>query len=241
MKKTVFVVESHHNVLPAWAQLRSALQEPPRLITLDHHTDTSKPFRNFLNKMYSSEDPQLEIMRSHFISKIDFKNLAVLSETLKNLSNDEHVITAIQSRIISSAFVIAHKAQNTDLSVYQEHQVMCRTVEQQSPLKRNDYDQVLESIFLDELIGSFNTSLSELKQKALCEVPYILDIDLDYFNTRASIHPKNAETFLKLVSGAALVTVATEPEYVKHCSLDADLSSEELLKSLLELIAQADP
>jgi hypothetical protein len=42
--KRIVVVESHEQVLVAWADLGRELSAPPRLLTFDFHTDTRPAF-----------------------------------------------------------------------------------------------------------------------------------------------------------------------------------------------------
>lgn len=218
------VVDSHHKVLLSWAEYRSGLSTAPRLITLDHHTDTSPPFRNFIKKNHASSD--FSSVQSECLKRIDFMNLKSVSEAIEKLNNDEHIVAAIKTDIISSAFVLAHNAANTNLEVYKEHKIACRTV--------LDHDTTLESSLLDETFLEFNKILKENSEDSLFTSPYILDIDLDYFNTFKSIDPDDAKTFKTLIKNAGLITVATEPEYVEGCALDKGLTSDFLLNTLNE-------
>jgi hypothetical protein len=240
MTSTPIIVESHHQVLSSWAEFRRKLRHPPRLITLDHHTDTSKPFRNLLRKLYGPKSRQAEAQRSQWIAELDYRDPATVEKAMERLGNDEHILAAIQSQIISSAFVIAHNALNTDIATYIEHKVMCQSVDRKlgsTKLDRTDLDQVLESKFLGEVFAAFNQQLQEIGEPRLDEAPYILDIDLDYFNTQRSICPKDPLKIQALAREAGLITIATEPEYVKTCALDAGLSSEGLLQALRGLLS----
>ncbi len=155
--------------------------------------------------------------------------------------NDEHIVAAIKSNIISSALVIAHNATDTDLATYNEHKIICRSVDRKpnsKQLEKSDYDGVLESAFLHEMVDSFNKLLIEAKESVLDKKSYILDIDLDYFNTFNSIAPKDSRYFKMLVQNAGLLTVATEPEYVRSCARDVGLNSEGLLIGLQEILRQ---
>src|SRR5690606_8593496 len=115
-----------------------------------------------------------------------------------------------------AAFIVAHKAMDTDTSTYLEHKVACRSVhrteeEPGAQQRRGDCDMVLESDFLNEAISSFDRLLTGLKEPRLVELPYILDIDLDYFNTQRSTRPEKSSFFRDLARGASLITIATEP------------------------------
>ncbi|MDY0050902.1 MAG: UPF0489 family protein [Aliarcobacter sp.] len=49
---------------------------------------------------------------------------------------------------------------------------------------------------------------------------FILDIDLDYFNTLNSINPKNIESFYLLIRKAKMITIAKESYFVNECKLE---------------------
>jgi len=231
------VVQAHHHVLPAWAQYRASLPGAPRLITLDHHTDTSRPFRNLLQAEHAAE--KHEQLRTQWLTAIDFQKPETVTEAVRLLGNDEHIVTAIKADIISSAFVVAHNARDTDLPTYREHKIMCRTVNMNLnsyDVSRADCDKVIDSRFLDEVCKGFTHALSEIHEAPLPGGPYILDIDLDYFNTFASVAPKDASVLRELARGAGLVTIATEPAHVQACRLDEALTDEFLLARLLTLL-----
>lgn len=232
------VVEAHHQALLAWSQYRAQLDRAPRLITLDHHTDTSRPFRNLLRRAYAADEH--DRLRAAWLAQIDFRHPASVVAAIEKLGNDEHIVAAIESDIISSAFVVAHNAKDTDLQTYREHKIMCRAV---SPnllsydVSREDCDKVLESPFLEQMLASFSLALANTAEPPLLETPYVLDIDLDYFNTFASVGPRDPTVLQRLAKGAGLITIATEPQHVKACALDATLTSEALLARLLALLA----
>lgn len=234
------VVESHHLVLPIWAEYRSRLECPPYLITLDHHTDTSLPFRNHLKKMTSDLHIQ-EIERKKQIEAIDFKQASTVLSATNLLSHDEHVLTAVQAGIIAGAFVVAQNARDTDIDVYKEHRVCCYSVSRAHPSSMatlEECDRVLESSFLQGALDHFKNILAqEPGALPLLENNYILDIDLDYFNTKKSIRPEDRKLFLKLAKGAGLVTIATEPDHVLKCAREDHVHSDDLLQELIRTLS----
>lgn len=234
------VVDDHHKVLRHWAECRNTLAVAPRLLTLDHHTDTSKPFRKSIyghlkkNNLQFSEAVFLDY-QSHYLSQIDFHSLMTVDHAIDNLSHDEHVVTAIKTDIISSALVIAHNATNTDLKTYEEHKIICNSipeVENGLGVFKLDYDNVLDSDFLSGCLNRFDKIIDQAKESKILDSPFILDIDLDYFNTFASVKPKDSSFFKFLAQKASLITIATEPEYVKMCALDKDLTFDYILNEL---------
>ncbi len=232
------VVDGHHKVLKSWAEYRKTLTKPPRLITFDHHTDTSKPFRRLIRSLHKDEnltETLFNQIQERHLGLIDSLNQKTILEAIKKLNNDEHVVTAIKTDIISSALVLAHNAANTDLETYLEHKIICRTVNEildNNGKIKPDCDSVLESSLLDLTILEFDKILNSNKEPLLFDQPFILDIDLDYFNTFKSIEPRDSKTFKLLAEKAGLITIATEPEYVKACSLDVGLTSDLVLERL---------
>jgi len=215
----VYVVENHHHVLSAWAQFRAQADRAPRLITLDHHTDTSPAFRTYCKTSKTSADTLL--------AAIDFRDLRSIEAAIDKLDRDEHVVAALRSDILAAAFVVAQNAMDTGRDVFLQHRIACREI------RDDQWDQVLESAVLDKAIAGFEAVLGD----SLFDRPYILDIDLDYFKTFASIAPKDAATIRRLAAHASLITVATEPSFVKHCAVDRGLDSEYLLAKLQALLA----
>lgn len=76
---------------------------------------------------------------------------------------------------------------------------------------------VLESDHLRDRIAIFNQILRDEGAPELQEAPYILDIDLDAFNTARSITPQNPDLFYELIRGAIGITIAVEAD----CFADA--------------------
>lgn len=234
-----FVVDTHQKALKYWAEYRQSLEIPPRLLTLDHHTDTSAPFRKYLKNILGVNHSDTETQRQTLLSKISYRDLDSVVSATRILNNDEHIITAIKTNIISSAIVIAHNARDTDLDVYKEHHIICRSVDHKqsySKIERLIYDQVIESIFLNKILISANSLLTDNKETHLELSPFILDIDLDYFNTVNSIKPSDISTLKRLVNLAGIITIATEDEYVKNLAQDPELNSEMILKNLTKLL-----
>lgn len=234
----MIIVESHHEVLEHWANYRRSLMQAPRLLTLDHHTDTSAPFRSFLKKFPIEK---AESLQNEWLKALDFRDSRSVLEAQNKLDHDEHIVTAIKSDIIACALVIAQNAMDTSIETYHKHKIMCLGVDrkpQSTPLSIDELDRVLESDFLQPLVNFFDRQLVEIHEPPLKQTPYILDIDLDYLNTKKAVSPTDTKVFGELIRGAGLITIAVESEHVLLCSKEIGLSSGYLLDGIKKIIGE---
>ena len=239
----MIVVEHHHEVLPHWAAFRRTQHSAPRLLTLDHHTDTSRPFRRYLRRQargqgqHLSDTMERELSRQ-LVSQLDYTTPRTIESAMKTLGNDEHIVAAIGADIIRSAFVIAHNAADTAQDIYLEHKIICRGVDEyhHEGRIRPQPNNVLETDFLSKRLQDFDDILRKLDEPVLRYSPFILDIDLDYFNTLRAVRPDAPELIRSLAKEAALLTVATEPTFVTHCAVELGLTWTKLLTGLKTLL-----
>lgn len=239
----MIVVEHHHEVLPHWAACRRNQPAAPRLLTLDHHTDTSRPFRRHLRRQARAQGRrhddavERELSRA-LVARLDHADPRTIEAAMATLGNDEHVVAAIGAGIIRSAFVIAHNAANTAEDTYLAHKIICRGVDEYPRGGRMwpRPDNVLEAGFLAARLQDFDDILQALDEPLLRDAPFILDIDLDYFNTLRAVRPDAPEVIQALAREAVLVTVATEPEYVAHCAVEPGVTWPRLLADLQALL-----
>lgn len=115
--------------------------------------------------------------------------------------------------------------------------VGCTKVPHDDDCTRPHYDQVLESVYLDNQLSIAEEMATSIGLRSVKESPYILDIDLDYFHTDKAANPTDADTFCGLIKNAAAITIATEPDFVNDLKLaGSSITSETLLKSVIEHI-----
>ena len=69
---------------------------------------------------------------------------------------------------------------------------------------------------------------------------FILDIDLDYFNTQQSIQPRSPAIFFDIIRRSRIITIATEDDFVLDCRLDGEtVTAEGLLEQVMQLVDRA--
>ena len=101
-------------------------------------------------------------------------------------------------------------------------------------------DNVLEADFLARRLQDFDDIVKALDEPLLRDAPFILDIDLDYFNTLRAVRPEMPELIQTLAQEAALLTVATEPGFVTHCAVEPGVTWTRLLSDLKTLLRTND-
>ena len=239
----MIVVEHHHHVLPYWTAFRRTQHSAPRLLTLDHHTDTSRPFRRYLRRQARTQRQHLSAatereLSRQLVAQLDHTDPLTVETAMEKLGNDEHIVAAIGADIIRSAFVIAHNAANTAQDIYLEHKIICRGVDEYQYAGRSHPhpDNVLETDFLTKRLQDFDDILRQLNEPLLRDAPFILDIDLDYFNTLRAVRPDAPDLIRTLAKEASLLTVATEPTFVTHCAVERGLTWTQLLAELRTLL-----
>lgn len=183
-------------------------------------------------------------MSQQLVAQLDHSDARTIEAAMETLGNDEHVVAAIGADIIRSAFVIAHNAADTAQDIYLEHKIICRGVDEYRRAGRArpqpQPDNVLEADFLAGRLQDFDDILKALDEPLLRDAPFILDIDLDYFNTLRAVRPDAPELIRALAQEAVLVTVATEPEFVIHCAVEPGVTWTRLLTDLRALLGTDD-
>ncbi len=104
-------------------------------------------------------------------------------------------------------------------------------------------DRVIESDHLDDRLAIFERALTASDEAPLEGNPYILDLDMDAFNTVKALHPDDPTTFYRLVAGAVGITIARERmccamEWRDHIAMDEEANFTTLLGRLAAAITR---
>lgn len=230
--KEVYVFESHKYAIYPWAKARQESTAPLDLITLDYHTDTRDPFYMASIVDFVSQRRDMSIV-ANYLNTIDYNNISSIDYVIDNLKYDEHITTAIEKDIINNTFVITHSCMSDGYyrNVYHTY------------FGEYSKDDVLEDFFLVSKLAYFMDKGLEIfieNGHVKFKNDYILDIDLDYFNTARSIEPICKEIISDLIKNAKIITIAKESSCVKKCKLKGEIiNSDFLLEKILKLIEES--
>lgn len=240
----VYIVDHHHEVLPAWIKACCDCQTALPLITFDYHTDIHKAFWRYPYEQSRSLTHDGEKMRRESeqrLTQVNVNSQESVEDAIRDLCHDEHIDCAIQLNIVSHAFIFlgrcdsANKHPETTIFQYAPCFPGCTKDIHDDGCERPKAELVIDDSVLAPRMVEISRTVN------LDEDPYILDIDLDVFNTQAAISPPSADSFYKLIRNAAVITVAREKACVENteggCSLEASLTAEYLENKLLEHIA----
>lgn len=235
--KQVFICEEHHHVLKFWQQFKD---RQPYLLTFDHHTDLHRAFQGYLNtisftgRKWASQ------------TEWDAAQLALLSpmiegqwENLDDLKHDEHIDAAILAGFIKKALVYSHDSYhgkpNRVYAISGDEEYAGQPVINNS----QPYHEPSTEINSPELQQRFRLFDFCIDRKEWAS-NYILDIDLDFFQSKKSITPYDISFFKELIDKAQGISIAKESMWINvwQREHDPDLSVEFLLETLLDLIKE---
>lgn len=259
--KPVVLFEKHHYALLPWNDWASDLAVPPRLLSIDYHTDSHPAFLGLGCAEAGG------VGRSEAADRCSVRRLAQLNRAdplsveaaVRDLRYDEHIDAALQAGILDIAFLVSREQQGYLRA--DEQIALDRQWEKLDPVERlirinerpfaappysytlpdnrlvilDDRDAwhdpaserawrdgVLESRFLAGRLALIDRICTTAGVPRLFEMPFILDIDLDAFNTRQAIAPADPVVFYDLVRRAVGITIAQEPGCVDSCQLDGE-------------------
>lgn len=232
MYKNIYIVENHQEVLRHWLDCyiendRKGLN----LIVFDFHSDGLLPFDKqahdnlgktkppYESACYSErEEERIKIFNK---CKNDFdSNNYSLNNYIKYVNCDEHNMLAKKLEIIDEWHSIHITGEFDDSTAVIAYKVL-------QEFEDTDYHDRLDDLFL---------ITNGLVKTPLISKPYILDLDLDYFNTPSSLNPKGDMLIHELISNAEIITIAKSKVYFDELKLVDTFSVDDALKLLLNII-----
>ncbi len=222
--KPICVVEKHNQVFPFWARLSQESGKPFFLLSFDQHMDCFPPFNaqyawfcERTNRWATPED--FTEYQAQQLSQFDRNSLKSMQKIAEKLFHTEQITAALKLGFVNDALLLC----SSEHSCYRDEGVCVAGLEcyvncQKEPhdddcniKKKND---VIETVNIEMLL----TEAIELTQKdyfhVLEEEDYLLDIDLDVFQTKQSLYPRDPRFFNDIIQGAKAISIATEPGYI---------------------------
>ena len=190
-------VALHHEVLYPWSALRRTLEAPPRVLSLDFHTDTLSCLRRGL----PAPEPGA------------WRDDAAVAQAVRTLRHDEHFDWALCAGLVSEVFLIAVSPQNGPLP----EGIRVSSMPGLSPedvLTASDRARTF-AVLAD---AAFPPEAAAFAAGG----PYILDLDCDVFPTAAALEFAPDGVFAQLARRAALVTLSEESDWVKLLRLPGE-------------------
>ncbi len=140
----------------------------------------------------------------------DFSFDSVYSIADNSLKNDEHILTAVNFGYI------------------REYTIVCN-------IEPRYVDQFIRA---DSFDGYKAVYISKESLPIHIDVasPIVLDIDLDYFNSKEDLSDSFIDTVAPIIKRAELITIAREPSFFEYCRTDNNFSIEDAYNSIINII-----
>ncbi len=245
--KSLFVVERHHEVLEAWNNAQGC-----NIFTLDYHTDTMPAFQthSYLrteNKEYSLREAEMTRIEDELINNFKLGNITINS-CIKKLKHDEHIDFAVRTGIANKVFSFGSKtfgSRSHNKRVFNEDcegSYCNEPIIECTPLclpncKKTGHDIQCQKKFADGAIEEdfLLFGIKYIQHYESCFFnKYILDIDLDYFNTEKAFKPSHPNMFHHLIRNSDIITIAKESSCVQTRKLaNENIDSSKILDSII--------
>lgn len=233
--KPIYVFENHAAALKAWWEISQGTQLD--VLTFDEHTDTHPPLWGYCVHILNHDEKALidfldKLKANLSCSTIDslYKRTdEYLNSFHQRLKHDEHIATAIYLNIIQKAYVCSSSSSNPKMLITKENlqHLYENIVPLESPFIRMNYPSEFSqcSFFYDfaELqrkvsVNLDNDTIDNVMAQLPLDFDFILDIDLDYFQTPFILDKEysSLSSFCKLIKKAKGITIATEINCVQE-------------------------
>ena len=215
--KIIYVIDKHQYNLPLWGNFSIKNNKSYTLVSIDFHPDTNPPFyQSALLEATIKDDENAEILAEKIIkrkvSSIKHEDVLSLISVSNELSNDEHINTAMELSYLSDY-----------------HMINC--------MDKHEYATGTHYKVSSDFFSSLENEMFESVNFKIPDGDIVLDIDLDYFSKKDSFKPKNNDIIKKLIKKAEIITIARSKKYFEYLKKD-EFNLEECENSCINMIKE---
>lgn len=218
-EKTVYVVDKHQYTLPIWGMMSQKNNEGYVLVSIDYHPDTQpafwqKSYYECIQKNHDEETIDLCINEKvkNNIEAIKSEKVRDLIDASDHLNNDEHIYTALMLDYLT-----------------EYHMINC--------MDSHEFSEGVHYLVNEADFGSLEDNMFRSIGFEIPDKPYILDIDLDYFNDKNFDNIQSKKVIAKLIKNSHFITIARSRKYFEYLkSKENSFSIEDCEVKLLNLI-----
>lgn len=234
-KKPIYVFENHASALKAWWKISRGLKLD--VLTFDEHTDTHPPMWGYCIHALNHDEKALvafldKLKANLSRTVIDYlytRTYEYLNRSHQILQHDEHIATAIYLNIIHKAYVCSSQTSNPRCLLSDERlkQLYDSIIFLRNPFVRMKYPRKFaECSYFNNFVelqrkvsvNLDNATIDNVVGQLPLDGDFILDIDLDYFQSPFILDEKysSLSSFCKLIKSAKGITIATETDCVQE-------------------------
>lgn len=220
-QKKIFIIDKHQYSLPIWGYFSNKNNKSYTLVSIDYHPDTNPPFlqsSQYQASLKHGGEKLINKIINKKINSINKYNIENLIKKTDNLSNDEHINTAIRLKYLNDY-----------------HMINCMDKHNYSIGRHYLLKEKFFSRLDDQMFNSINFKIPKKD--------YILDIDLDFFLDKKSLYYKNKNyIFNQLVRKSKFITIARSKKYFNYLKKEnfTIKECENLLINLIKKIVRSD-
>lgn len=209
--KKVTIVESHNFVLPVWAEYCSEHKNEYRLITIDYHMDTRPIFSQYAYKVSNGD-----------IAKVN--EYSIQRKIYNKYIMHKYDSNMIEEMTRKYVYHDEHILVGYNMGYLSDFFCICKD--------KQDFSESYKHYFVIGLDSEINTFYNEaMKEK------YILDIDLDFFNSNKD-YDENREMLMNLIKNTDIITIAREHSYFDYLRDNTKWTNDIALMEIINLIKE---